>query len=124
VSRYIWSIVALAGVLFWLFFSYMPFPLPATAGLSSLPGWSSQLLQPLAILSLLLFVGIQLWLLFATVRLRSAFDPQRSGAEGGQRGQTFQLNFVIELFWTILPLLMTLGMAYISYQTWLSLSTP
>ncbi len=122
-GRHIWSIVALVGVLFWLFFSYVPSALPATARFSASLRLPGGVLRSLAVLSLLLFVGIQLWLLNITVHLRSAFAQHRKGVDGAQRGPRVQLYFSIELFWTSLPLLITLGMAYISYQTWLSLST-
>lgn len=123
-SRYIWTIVTLLGVLFWLFFSYAPSALPVTARFSGLPSLYGSVLQILAVLSLLLFVGVQLGLLYSTFRLRRAFVQPLSAADGMQRGPRFQLHFAVELFWTALPLLMTLGMAYISYQTWLRLATP
>jgi len=35
--------------------------------------------------------------------------------------RSFRLNFALELFWTLLPLVMTAGLAWAAYRTWLSL---
>lgn len=124
VSRYIWSIIALVGVSVWLFFSYVPSALPVATRFSALSSLPGSVLQILGTLSLLIFVGVQLWLLYATFRLRTVFAQYPNWADGAQRGPRFQLLFAVEFFWTALPLLITLGMAYISYQSWVSLSAP
>ncbi|MCL4860159.1 MAG: hypothetical protein KJZ93_12160 [Caldilineaceae bacterium] len=108
-NRYLLTIVSLLAVLFWLAFSYAP-GMPSLPALTFQAGWSGALLQALALAGLILFVLIQLFILWSTSRL----SPIRQ-AESGPR-----VRLVAEFFWTALPLVMTIGLALLSYQTWLS----
>lgn len=115
-SRYFWSLLAFIGIAIWLVGSYT-FPAPEEVvgvGWATLaPGW---LLQGAALLCLFLFVGVQGWLLWSTFALRSllAAPPTTS---------RFHLRLRTELFWTLLPLIATLGLAWLGYQTWVSVPT-
>lgn len=115
--RYFWSTLALVSLAVWLIGSYT---LPKQ-GLPIDWGWSApqvgSLLQLAALVGFSLFVGLQLRLLWATFRMRAAFRPPPTSSPSAA---PFHLKFGAELFWTILPLLMTLGLAWLSYQTWLS----
>jgi heme/copper-type cytochrome/quinol oxidase subunit 2 len=106
----------LLGVVFWLFFSYVPGAADVLPKVTALSGLSSRWLQAFAVLALLVFALVQLVILQATVRLSKATVK---GAE-----HNIHLNFVLELLWVVLPLMMTVALALLSYRTWASLSVP
>jgi heme/copper-type cytochrome/quinol oxidase subunit 2 len=115
-GRYLLSILSLLAVVGWLILSYLPktpFALPVLA----LPaGWSASL-QASAVIGLLLFVLIQLVLVRSTMIFRSQNVPEQSLQDTAQV-ERIALNRTAELFWTVLPLIMTLGLAWASYQSW------
>jgi heme/copper-type cytochrome/quinol oxidase subunit 2 len=103
----------LLGVVFWLYCSYAPGAADALPKLTALSAWTGRWLPALAALALASFVLVQLLILRATVRLRTAT------AEGAKHN--IHLNFMLELLWAVLPLVMTLLLAVLSYRTWVSL---
>jgi heme/copper-type cytochrome/quinol oxidase subunit 2 len=117
VSRYLLSIVSLAGLIFWLVFSYLSPGLRPFAPSATQATWLRPLLPWVALVCLILFVAIQLQVLWSTQRIR-----QWIAANVTEEGH--KLNVAVELFWTALPLLMTLGLAALSYPTWRSLFAP
>jgi heme/copper-type cytochrome/quinol oxidase subunit 2 len=117
VNRYLLTCVTLAAVGFWLFFSYWPstpLVLPQLTRPAWLPGVA---FQGLALFALVIFVVIQVMIIRSTVRLRNT--AQVNAQESGVK-----FSFAAELLWTALPLLMTVGLAFITYQTWLSVAAP
>jgi heme/copper-type cytochrome/quinol oxidase subunit 2 len=67
-----------------------------------------------SVIILLAFVAIQLWLVYTTVATIRTFQ-----AKGNSKG--FRLKVGTELFWTALPIAMTIGLAWASYALWLNL---
>ncbi len=121
---WILSIVTLLSVIFWLFFSYVPPGLIALPAITLLGKGSGATLQRLALVCLTLFVLIQLIIVRSTIQmLRRPGDASasRDGAINHEAGN-FKLSLWSEVFWTILPLLTTLGLAFASYRIWVSLS--
>lgn len=112
-NRYLLTIVSLLGVLFWLTFSYAPPGLVSLPVLTLQAPGSGALLQVLATAGLILFLSVQLLILWSTLRLRQPSDVRRG--ESGPR-----VSLAAEFFWTALPVVMTVGLALLSYQTWLS----
>lgn len=115
VIRKILSVIILAVLVSWIVLSYLP------AGWLTLPQfafsgpWSTPVLQLLAALGLVGFVVIQGILVRDTGRmLRPHGAREEIMAE-------FRLKRGVELFWTALPLLMTIGLGVAAYQTWLNL---
>ena len=114
-NRYLLTLISLAGVLFWLVFSYLSpsvFALPQVNLQGMLPG---RLLQALAVLSLIVFLIVQLRILWATYRMKGLVQ-----ADAGVAGRRFRLG--AEFFWTALPLVMTAALAYWSWPVWRNLS--
>jgi heme/copper-type cytochrome/quinol oxidase subunit 2 len=72
-------------------------------------GWFATL----SVLTLIFFVSIQAVLLYRT--MKSVRDYQSKN-----NGSPFRLNLGAELFWTALPIAMTLGLAWASYPLWLN----
>ncbi|MEZ4729230.1 MAG: hypothetical protein R3E79_19025 [Caldilineaceae bacterium] len=66
---------------------------------------------------LLLFVAIQLWLVYTTFRMLH----RRRQVEGQSISDHFALSLFGELFWTALPVLLTIGLALAGYGLWASI---
>ena len=99
----------------WLVVSYVPslqtlLPTLAFAG-------SERWLAMMAMAALGLFVAIQLWLVYTTVNTVRAHQAKHSQSP-------FRLKLGVELFWTALPIAMTIGLAWASYALWLNLTNP
>jgi heme/copper-type cytochrome/quinol oxidase subunit 2 len=107
----------LLGALLWLVLSYLPESMVALPILS-FPEALNPMFQRLLIFGAALFLALQLWLLLATGGL---FRPGRSSRTAAN---AFQLTLPRELFWTALPILMTIVLALASLRTWYSLSPP
>ncbi len=110
-----YAILGLIG--FWLVFSYLP---KASAFLPMIDTQTPAvglLFGALLIVSLSLFLLLQVWLLWSTAQLFCA--PNLSAKS---TPQLFGLRLSVELFLTTLPLLMTLGLAMIGFQAWSGLS--
>jgi heme/copper-type cytochrome/quinol oxidase subunit 2 len=97
----------LLGVLFWLVFSYIPRTWVLLPTIAFAEPWTNQLFPVLALVALLIFAAIQLWLLWSVRHLRS------SPADFPVR-----MRRSAEFFWTALPLLLTLGLAIAGYPLW------
>jgi heme/copper-type cytochrome/quinol oxidase subunit 2 len=95
----------------WLVVSYMPalqaeLPIIAFAGGSWWQSASGALL-------LVAFIALQVWLLYTTVA------AVRTSQTGGN-ATPFRLKLGGEFFWTVLPILMTVALAWASYALWLN----
>lgn len=117
--RSILAYATLAIVVLWLVFSYVPRHLVGLPNLSLHGPMFGQLAQWGLVVSFVVFLAIQVWLIWATVTLF-----RKSGREGQVTPQAFGLKLSSELFWTAIPLVMTIGLGLISYQTWYSLTAP
>jgi heme/copper-type cytochrome/quinol oxidase subunit 2 len=113
VNRYLLTLLSLSAVVIWLVLSYAR---PTWAPLATIayPALWAALGLVLSLLALALFLVVQSIILWSTSRIKP--EPIGEPPAGGRR-----MRVTTELFWTILPLLMTLGLACISYPTWRSL---
>ncbi len=120
---WILSIVTLLSVILWLFFSYVPTSLISLPAMTMFGKGSGVRFQIAALACLALFVLIQLMVVGSTVRMLRRPQHGADGSDGAANHElgNFKLNFWSEVFWTVLPLLMTLGLAFASYQVWASL---
>lgn len=113
--RSLWMIVSLVVVVGWLVLAYVPgVALPQVV----VPGWLSAPLAVAAAVGLAAFLAIQSYLLNSTdAALR------RNSAERGPRVAVarFELNRRRELFWTALPIVMTLALAAMAWGLWRTL---
>jgi heme/copper-type cytochrome/quinol oxidase subunit 2 len=94
----------------WLVVSYMPHlhaELPIIAFASG-SGWQS----PSGAILLIAFIALQVWLLCTTVA--AIRTSQHSNATA------FRLKLGAEFFWSALPILMTVALAWASYALWLN----
>jgi len=126
--NWILSILTLLSVIFWLFFSYVPASLIALPSLNLFGKGSGVLLQTLVLICFIFFVLLQVTVVHSTIRMLRRFNAPGASYDGvGSDGTVnnaignFKLNLWAEIFWTILPLLTTLGLAFASYQVWVSL---
>lgn len=119
VLRSILAYSTLAIVILWLVLSYLPRQIVSLPNLALHGSAAGSAYQWALIVSLLVFLAIQLWLVWATV----GFFRSQSQARGASP-LAFGLKLSSELFWTAIPLVMTIGLAIASYQTWLSLTAP
>lgn len=107
------SLLLLIG---WLVVSYgawLPTYLQIEAPLARYGDW----FQQATLLILFLFISIQLWLLRLTVRIlrrRHQFDLHSMPT-------SLRVSALGEIFWTALPLLLTLGLALVGYKFWVNL---
>ena len=115
VLRRIFTLAILAIIVLWLLVSYLPgiqAILPVVAF-----GGNGLWMAGLAVVALIVFIGIQLWLVYTTIitvrghQVKSPDSP-------------FRLKLSVELFWTALPIVMTIGLAWASYALWLNLLKP
>ena len=117
--RSILTYSTLAIVVLWLVLSYIPRHALSLPNLAVQGAAAGIVFQWILVVSLLIFVAIQVWLLRATVDF---FRPGKRN--GAATPQAFGLTLSSELFWTAIPLIMTIGLALASYRTWLSLASP
>jgi heme/copper-type cytochrome/quinol oxidase subunit 2 len=115
VVRYLLTLLSLFAVAVWLVLSYAP-PGWVSLPMLALPAAWRQAAQGWLVVGLVGFLLVQSMILWATFRVRPATVGEPLA--GGHR-----LRFAAELFWTALPLLMTVGLALLSYQTWRSLAS-
>ena len=107
---------SLALLISWLVLSYSNW-LPATlrigAPVSQLGPW----FQQATVAILLCFIAIQLWLCVSTWRFVQRWRHEDAQTTTGH----FSLSLFGELFWTVLPLLLTIGLALAGYRLWVNL---
>jgi hypothetical protein len=97
----------------WIVVSYLPgvqVMLP-TIAFSGGGSW----LASLALIALVVFIAIQIWLVYTTVATVRAFQ-----VKGHDSPSPFRLKLGAELFWTALPIVMTVGLAWASVALWLN----
>ncbi len=111
-GRFIGSILLLGVFIAWLVLSYAPVSLP-TIAYGRAGQWFAILLAGV----LIVFLGIQCWLIAVSARL---FRPN-SDLDRTEIGAEFRLRRRSEVFWTAIPLVMTVLLAVWSYPTWVSL---
>lgn len=102
----------------WLVLSYVPVSVVTLPQISFSSEGSGRLFQALLVGGFLIFLLLQVWLVNATKRLFRTPD----GRENGMAAE-FGLNRTSEMIWTAIPLLMTIGLAVASYQTWVMLTS-
>jgi heme/copper-type cytochrome/quinol oxidase subunit 2 len=108
----IW-IISLISIL-WIVVSYLP---TIQAGLPTLALPNSRTLALLALLGLVIFLVIQLWVVQTTVASVRAYLAKASPS-------AFHLRLDREFLWTALPILMTVGLAWASQDLWRNLFAP
>lgn len=102
----------------WLILSYIPVSVVTLPQISFATEGSGRLFQALLVGGFLIFVVLQIWLVVATKRLFRMADGRQNGMAA-----EFGLNRTSEMIWTAIPLLMTIGLALASYQTWAMLTS-
>lgn len=112
--RRIFTLAILVIFVLWLVVSYLPgvramLPVVAFEG-------SGVWMATLAVFALVIFIAIQLWLVYTTVVTVRAHQIKSNSSP-------FRLRLSVELFWTALPIAMTIGLAWASYALWLNLGT-
>lgn len=123
-KRLIWTIVTLLVLAAWLFFSYAPTSLWVLPQVARYRGEAGLLFQTLAVLCFVAFVLIQGMLVVSTKRiLRQQDEPQDELRTSDGAGK-LKLYPVLEFVSTLIPLLVTVGLAFTSYQIWLKLPSP
>lgn len=112
--RWILTSASVAVIALWLLLAYVPsLPRPMLA----YPGWSATTLAVLAAGGLVAFLLIQGWL----VRATDDFLGDNAPPAQAEIQAEFGLDRRREVFWTALPILMTLGLAGLAYGLWASL---
>lgn len=119
VLRKILSYAILLSVLFWIVLSYVPASLVPLPDLAILPAGVNPLFRSLSVISLVLFVAIQTWIVRGTLQVLRPLDRRRSLAH-----DEFRLSRSREFIWSAIPVVMTLILALASLPTWRSLSVP
>ena len=102
----------------WIILSYLPSSVVILPAIGFSVLWSDGLFAGLAVASLMLFIAIQV----ALVRSTASFMRPSAGTKKDQAPDNFELSRNAELFWTALPLVMTVTLAVACYQVWLSVS--
>jgi heme/copper-type cytochrome/quinol oxidase subunit 2 len=114
VLRRLFTLAILAVCVLWLLASYLP---GVQALLPTIAFGGGKWLAVLGLIALVIFVAIQLWLVYTTVVTIRA-------SQNSAGGSPFRLKLSTELFWTALPIAMTAGLAWTSYALWFNLINP
>ncbi len=112
--RWILTFVSLGVIGLWLVLAYAPSLPRPTLGW---PAWSGVILAVLAGAGVLAFLAIQGWLVRDTDRFLSGHVPEAQIVIQSE----FALEKRREIFWTAMPIVMTLGLAALSFGLWRSL---
>lgn len=102
--RRLFTILVLIAVAGWLILSYLPAGTVTLPQLSFSASWAPSLFA-MALFTLAIFAGIQIWLVWATARLFRA----PAGSYAAEAVHTLGLRQGREVFWTALPLAATLA---------------
>jgi hypothetical protein len=116
-KRSVLTLVALLPVVLWIVLSYVP---PEANPLPDLSAWlpaSTPVLAWLAAAGLLLILLIQVSITRASGRM---FRDEHALARR-ELDREFAMRRSKEVFWTVLPLLMVVGLAVLSLPTWRSI---
>ncbi len=109
---WLFTLAIVAVTVLWVVISYLPDTqamLP-TFSLMRMGQW----LAWLSVAVLIAFVAIQFWLVNTT-------DTTVRQHQTRQNRSSFRLSRSAEFFWTVLPIVMTAGLAWASYALWLNL---
>ncbi len=109
------SVALVVVSIIWIVFSHVTSlrdVLPAVA----YPAGSSWM-APAALLSLGIFLAVQLWLVWTTVAGVRRYQQRASGD-----AQPLRLHVGLEALWTAMPVVMTLGLAWAAYGLWSGLA--
>lgn len=106
-------IIVLVSIL-WVVVNYIP---AIQAVLPTLAPANSQWLALLAVVGLMIFVAIQVWVVKTTATAVQSYREQSDSP-------SFNLRLGHEIFWTALPILMTVALAWASLGLWRNLGTP
>ncbi len=121
-NRLILTFITVFPILAWLYLSYTPGTaslLPVVTVLER--GWGGTF-QTFTVVGLGLFLLVQVLLVHSLVRIfQRQQQVETNNLVEREAHRSFRLNFALELFWTLLPLVMTAGLAWAAYRTWLSL---
>ena len=115
VLRRLLTLAILLVCVLWLVVSYLP-GIQALLPVLAFPA-TGKWFASLSVAAFVIFVAIQLWLVYTTV-----VTVRASQAKG--QSSLFRLKVGIELFWTALPIAMTVALAWASYALWQDLSNP
>jgi heme/copper-type cytochrome/quinol oxidase subunit 2 len=115
VNRYVGygSLLLLIG---WLVLSYSSW-LPESAQIEAPVVQAGDWFRQATVAILLVFVSIQLWLLGSTIRMLH----RRQQVDANAMPTHFALSVAGEIFWTALPLLLTIALALAGYKLWASI---
>jgi heme/copper-type cytochrome/quinol oxidase subunit 2 len=108
--RRIGSILILAGVVAWVTLSYLP--AVALPQLRFPHSWSGQAFPALAVAGLILFVGLQIWLVQSTA---ASVRRYRSHADGAAPNSPFSISLGREVILTALPIAFVILLAVASF---------
>lgn len=108
----IFALAIILVCILWLVISYVP-GLQTFLPTLALVEYGNGLAM-LGAITLVIFLAIQLWLVFSTVSTVRAHTNKGDGSP-------FRLKLGAELFWTALPVAMTVGLAWASYALWVNL---
>ena len=117
--RRLLSIAILFVIVLWLVLSYMPPSAVVLPKFQFTDPWIDRLFSIMAVGGLIAFVLIQVWLVWSTVRVtRISSQPKELAQSGG-----LKLGIMRELFWSVLPLAMTVAVAIAGYWVWLNIAS-
>ncbi len=111
------SVALVVITIIWIVFSHVA-SLHALLPVVAYPS-GSRGMAAAALLSLGLFLAVQLRLLWATA---AGVRHYQHRAPGG--APPLPLHFGLEVLWTALPVVMTLGLAWAAYGLWTGLAAP
>lgn len=111
------GLAILAVIIAWIVLSYLPSSVVTLPTVAFGPRMASRL-SALALPALVAFVAIQVWLVHATWVAVRSYRPQL-GEPAPARP-----HLGAELFWTALPVAMTLGVAWAGYGLWAQFAAP
>lgn len=108
-QRLLW-VTILAAIIGWIVLSYLPAALAALPTIAFTGQGGS--LAALAVVSLIVFIAIQVWLVRATVVAVRGYRPTPGEAAPARP------HLTAEVLWTALPIAFTLVTAWASYGLW------
>lgn len=106
----------LLGVVVWIVLSYLPASVVALPTIA-FPTALNPFFQRVLVVTLTLFLVLQVLLVWTTVK---NIQTRQQGKESADN--PLSLSLTREAFWTALPIVMTIVLALVSYQTWVSLA--
>ena len=117
--RLLLTIIILAGVISWIVLSYLPSSLIALPQFQAAPAALVNAVPALVVVSLLVFIGLQVWLVQSTA---ASIKRPRDASRGQVTGR-FELNAGREAVLTALPIGFTVLLALAAYGWWQKLLT-